>query len=332
LSSVGIIANPASGKDIRRLVAHATVVNNNEKASIVRRLLLALHASGVDRVEIMPDHFGIGERALKGLGDRPEVIQATSLIDMPIDHTAADSLRAAQYLRDTGAGCIIVLGGDGTCRIVAKRAGEVPLLPLSTGTNNVVPYFIEGTIAGSAAAYVARYPEANRERFCRRHKRLSVIVNGEVVDLALVEVALVATSFVGARAVWETGSLRQVFVSRAQPVNIGLSSVIGVVHPVDPVHPAGASVTIVANGRKVMVPIAPGAVVPVSIGAILEMEPGISYPVDPLRPAILALDGEREIALKSGDEAMVRLDLEGPWIVDIERVLSLAVADDAFLA
>ena len=71
---------------------------------------------------------------------------------------------------------------------------------------------------------------------------------------------------------------------------------------------------------------------PVGIGEILEMEPGISHPVDPLRPAILALDGEREIALKSGDEAMVRLDLEGPWIVDIERTLSLAVADDAFLA
>jgi predicted polyphosphate/ATP-dependent NAD kinase len=41
---VGIIANPASGKDIRRLVSHATVVNNNEKVSIVRRLLLALYA------------------------------------------------------------------------------------------------------------------------------------------------------------------------------------------------------------------------------------------------------------------------------------------------
>jgi predicted polyphosphate/ATP-dependent NAD kinase len=280
----------------------------------------------------MPDHFGIGERAVDGLRDRPEVVGAASLIDMHIEHAAADSLRAAQYLRDTGAGCVIVLGGDGTCRVVAKGAGDVPLLPLSTGTNNVVPYFIEGTIAGSAAAYVARHPQANLERFCRRHKRLLLTVNGEVIDQALVEVALVATSFVGARAVWETGSLRQVFVSRAQPVNIGLSSVIGVVHPVDPAHPGGASVTIAANGRKVMVPIAPGAVVPVGIGEILEMKPGIRYPVDPLRPAMLALDGEREITLKKSDEVMVTLDLEGPWIVDVERTLSLAVADNAFLA
>ena len=329
---VGIIANPASGKDIRRLVSHATVVNNNEKVSIVRRLLLALHASGMQRVEIMPDPFGIGLRALDGLRGQPEVVDATSLIDMPIEHTAADSLRAAQHLRDTGAGCIIVLGGDGTCRVVAKGAGVVPLLPLSTGTNNVVPYFIEGTVAGSAAAYVALHPDADREDLCRRHKRLLVHVNGETIDQALVEVALVSTSFVGARAVWETGNLRQVFVSRAQPVNIGLSSIIGVVQPVDPAYPGGASVTTAANGRMVMAPIAPGSVVPVGIGEIVEMKPGVSYLVDSLRPAVLALDGEREITLHGGDDAEVTLDLEGPWIVDVDRTLSLAVTEGAFVA
>ena len=331
MSFVGIVANPASGKDIRRLVAHATVVNNNEKVSIVRRLLLALHASGVRRVEIMPDHFGIGERALNGLRDRPEVVDSVSLIDMPVEHSMADSLRAAQYLHDAGAGCIVVLGGDGTCRVVAKGADEVPLLPLSTGTNNVVPTFIEGTIAGSAAAYVALHPDAERGDLCWRHKRLFVQVNGETVDQALVEVALLTTRFVGARAVWDPGTLRQVFVSQAQPINIGLSAIIGMVHPVAPAYPGGASVTTAANGRKVMVPIAPGAVVPVGIGEIVEMEPGINYPVDPLRPATLALDGEREITLNRGDESTIRLDLEGPWIVDVERTLSLAVAEDAFI-
>jgi predicted polyphosphate/ATP-dependent NAD kinase len=331
LSFVGIVANPASGKDIRRLVSHATVVNNNEKASIVRRVLLALHASGVRRVEIMPDHFGIGVRALKGLRDRPEVVDAVHLIDMPVTHTLADSLRAAQYLRDAGAGCIVVLGGDGTCRVVAKGAGKVPLLPISTGTNNVVPAFVEGTIAGSAAAQVALRAKAEREEFCWRHKRLLVQVNGETIDQALVEVALLTTRFTGARAVWETGTLRQVFVSRAQPVNIGLSAIIGMVCPVRPTHPGGACVTTAADGQKVMVPIAPGMVVPVGIGEIVEMEPGIDHPVDPLRPATLALDGEREITLNRDVEAMVRLDLDGPWIVDVERTLQLAVENGAFV-
>ena len=331
MNFVGIVANPASGKDIRRLVSHATVVNNNEKASIVRRVLLALHASGVRRVEIMPDHFGIGVRALKGLRDRQEVVASASLIDMPITHTLADSLRAAQYLCDAGAGCIVVLGGDGTCRVVAKGAGEVPLLPISTGTNNVVPTFVEGTIAGSAAAHVALRSEAEREDLCWRHKRLLVQVNGETIDQALVEVALLTTRFTGARAVWETGTVRQVFVSRAQPVNIGLSAIVGMVRPVDLAYPGGAFVSTTEDGRKVMVPIAPGAVVPVGIGEIFEMEPGVSYPVESLRPATLALDGEREITLNRGDEATVRLDLDGPWIVDVERALQWAVASGAFI-
>ena len=47
-NSVGIIANPASGRDIRRLVAHGAVFNNDEKVNIVRRVLLGLEAVGVE--------------------------------------------------------------------------------------------------------------------------------------------------------------------------------------------------------------------------------------------------------------------------------------------
>ena len=45
MTCVGIIANPASGKDIRRLVAHGSVFNNNEKVNIVRRVILGLDAA-----------------------------------------------------------------------------------------------------------------------------------------------------------------------------------------------------------------------------------------------------------------------------------------------
>ena len=376
MSFVGIIANPASGKDIRRLVAHATVVNNQEKVSIVRRLLLSLFAAGVDRVEIMPDHFGIGVRALHGLCNHPEIVAATSLIRMELEATADDSLRAAQYLRDAGAGCIVSLGGDGTCRIVAKGlalpapsadlrskaegslskelalpalspvegslskelalslskgCNNVPVLAISTGTNNVVPTFVEGTVAGLAAAYVALHPEVERERLCYRHKRLLVYVNGAQVDQALVEVALVSTAFTGARAVWQADSLRQVFCTRAQPTSIGLSAVVGVVHPVSRGDPVGASATIVPDGQKVISPLAPGSVVPVGIGEITALEPGVRYAVRPEHPAVLALDGEREIVLRDGDRAEVILQLDGPWFVDVERTLLLAVAGGAFL-
>jgi hypothetical protein len=67
MSTVGIIANPASGRDIRRLVAHASVFDNLEKAHILRRVLLALDAIGVQRVIYMPDYGGLVDKALKGL-------------------------------------------------------------------------------------------------------------------------------------------------------------------------------------------------------------------------------------------------------------------------
>ena len=330
MSLVGIIANPASGKDIRRVVSQATTVNNHEKVSIVRRLLLALFASGVRRVEIMPDCFGIGERALDGLRDRSEILAATTVADLPVEGTAQDSWSAARYLSEAGAGCIVVLGGDGTCRAVAKGCGDVPLLPISTGTNNVVPSFVEGTVAGAAAAYVALHPNVERACLCRRHKRLLVSLNGQEVDQALVEVALVSSCFVGARAVWQADAVLQVFASRAQPVNIGMSAIPGVVHPVGPNDPGGVIAIVSRDGREVRVPIAPGSFVPVGIKEVMEMRPGIRYRVAQDRPAVLALDGEREITLHAGDEAEVRLELEGPWIVDVSRTLLQAVADGMF--
>jgi len=56
-TTVGIIANPASGKDIRRLTAHGSVFDNNEKVNIVRRVLLGLEAAGVSEALYMPDYW-----------------------------------------------------------------------------------------------------------------------------------------------------------------------------------------------------------------------------------------------------------------------------------
>ncbi|MEE4600412.1 MAG: ATP-NAD kinase, partial [Desulfobacteraceae bacterium] len=67
MSLVGIIANPASGTDIRRLVAYGSIFNNQEKVRIVRRILLGLEAAGVRQISYMPDYYGIVDRALDSL-------------------------------------------------------------------------------------------------------------------------------------------------------------------------------------------------------------------------------------------------------------------------
>ena len=147
MTTVGIIANPASGKDIRRLVAHGSVFDNQEKVNIVRRVFLGLQATGVEEVIFMPDYFGIGARAVNGL----KLTLKTSTLQMSLRGTQEDSTEAAVRLQEMRVGCIITLGGDGTNRAVAKGCGKIPLLPISMGTNNVFPYMIEGSIAGLAA-------------------------------------------------------------------------------------------------------------------------------------------------------------------------------------
>lgn len=57
--TVGVIANPASGRDIRRLTSHASVFPTAEKANMVVRLLAGLGALGVARVLTLRDNTGV---------------------------------------------------------------------------------------------------------------------------------------------------------------------------------------------------------------------------------------------------------------------------------
>src|SRR5262245_8093983 len=111
---VGIVANPASGRDIRRLVAGASVFGNPEKAGMVYRVLVGLAAAGVDKAVMMPAADGLGwtlERLMKAHG-KPLPLE---ILDMPLTGTAQDTTRAVHAMR--GAKAIVVLGGDGTHRI-----------------------------------------------------------------------------------------------------------------------------------------------------------------------------------------------------------------------
>ncbi|MBN3814928.1 ATP-NAD kinase, partial [Paraburkholderia sp. Ac-20347] len=65
--TVGVIANPASGRDIRRLTTHASVFPTAEKANMVVRLLAGLGAFGVDRVITLRDKTGVAALVLRAL-------------------------------------------------------------------------------------------------------------------------------------------------------------------------------------------------------------------------------------------------------------------------
>ncbi len=319
MSVVGIIANPASGKDIRRLVAYGSVFDNQEKVRIVRRLLLGLVTTGVCRICYMPDPYGIVERALSELDLEVEVFPA----DFPARGEAEDSTRAARLMQEMGAACIVVLGGDGTNRAVAKGNGSVPILPVSTGTNNVFPFMVEGTIAGLAAGVVARGLVPRAECTFRTTK-LEVVVDGRPADLALVDAVVYDDVFAGARAVWDMSKVRQVVLNRASPDSIGLSSIGGQLRCVRPDEPRALSLELGEGGRLVVAAVAPGVIKRLFVTAARVLEAGEEVQIS-LSPCILALDGEREFEVEPGRRTSIRLALDGPTVVDVSRAMRAAM-------
>ena len=61
--TVGIIVNPNSGKDIRRLVSSAFVVPQQYKSNELIKLYEGLSSQGVNKVFMMPDFSDVSKRA-----------------------------------------------------------------------------------------------------------------------------------------------------------------------------------------------------------------------------------------------------------------------------
>jgi predicted polyphosphate/ATP-dependent NAD kinase len=318
LKPVGIIANPASGKDIRRLVAFGSVFDNNEKVNIVRRVILGLDAMGVEEVFIMPDYFGIGNKALEHL----ELSLKAFFVQMKMDGSQEDSSRAAEILNRAGVACMITLGGDGTNRAVAKACEDTPLLPISTGTNNVFPFMVEGTLAGIAAGAIACNASA-LERMSRRVPRLEILDGSELLDIALVDVVVSKGGFIASRALWDVSTIQEIFLSRAEPGNIGFSSVGGNLCATGYESGKGVHIIVGPGKHKVMAPIAPGLIRSVSVESYRVFEPGQQIPIT-RTPALIALDGERERIAKKGEMLSIGINPNGPRVVDISQTLKEA--------
>lgn len=322
MSSIGIIANPASGKDIRRLVSYATVIDNNEKVNIVKRIVLGSQALGIDEIIFMPDYYQIGYKVINELDSKGVLKAKCTILDIPINACSQDSTIAAQYMENLNVGCIIVLGGDGTSRAVAKGIVNTPVLPVSTGTNNVYPSMIEGTVAGMAAAATSLLDE--KEETCIKDKCIELYVNNEKKDIALIDVVISSDIVLGSRAIWDTKRIKSVMVTRCHPASIGFSTIAGSVEIVTPTDNYGYSVEVNKKGDSYLVPLAAGVLqeVKVSNNKRCFLDQDYNFYIE--ENCILALDGEREIRLKKGDFLTLKISKSGPYRVITNKVLEIA--------
>jgi len=320
----GIIANPASGKDIRRLVAHATVFDNQEKANLIRRILLGLQAAGVQTVWFMPDYFGFYERALDAFSGENQLSMEIKLLPMQCKANQEESQLAAAKMVELGVRCLVTLGGDGTNRVVSKGAGVVPIMPVSTGTNNVFSVMVEGTIAGLAAGLVAT-GAVEEEYSLIRTKKLIIYINGKAVDIALIDAVVLAEQFIGCRAIWDMGKIRQIVATCGEPFHIGIAAIVGALHPIDMRESKGINLIIESGGQRqypaqsssiqVNAAVGPGLIRSVPVRSYELMSLGQKVVVRHV-PCVIAVDGEREIIVGPEDCAEIELVQTGPFVDD----------------
>ena len=320
--TVGLIVNPAAGKDIRRLVARGRFVADDEKINTVTRILSGLSAVGVKRVLAMPDSLSITSvAASKGPGDIE-----VELLDTQSIGKESDSTHAARVMIERGAVCLITLGGDGTNRAVALAGVTVPMVPVSTGTNNVFPKLVEGTTAGLAAGVVAT-GAVDLAAVTTLKPMLEVHVDGKRRDLALIDVAISKQPYLGARAIWDVDQIEELFVSGIYPTSIGMASIAASL-PV--ASEGGLHVTLGTGGIVVSAPVTPGMFsdVPVASWSALPFDQPMTVS---LASGTIAVDGERSVVIHPHERAEVTLVQNGPRVVSIDRALAEAGIAGAFV-
>jgi predicted polyphosphate/ATP-dependent NAD kinase len=339
--ALGIIANPVSARDIRRVVAHAGNLQIAERVNILIRVLQAARAAGVTRALLMPDRAGI--RALldrhvrRGDTQLPDI----ELLDMEPTSTVEDTFAATRLLQRAGVAAIVVLGGDGTHRAVVRelvagdsgRTAPLPIAGLSTGTNNAFPEMREPTITGLAAGLYAS-GRLDAAEALQPNKLIEVSVrhgSGPARrDVAIVDAVVTHDRTVGARALWKMESLTAAYFAFAEPEAIGLSAIGGLLQPVGRREPGGLSVQMATDARHALLhlnaPIAPGLVCPVAVASWQRMVAGEPLAVS-AEAGSVALDGEREFTFGPGDRVTMTLREDAFHTLDVKRCMAAAARD-----
>ena len=328
--TLGIIVNPHSGRDARRLFARAGTSTIDDKRNQVTRIVVGAAAAGIEKILLSRDGFRIASAATDALA----LPVQCELLDLETTGRGIDSQNAARRMREAGCAAIVALGGDGTSRAITQAWPEVVLLPLSTGTNNVFPFEVEATLAGAAAGLVASGRLA-LEAAARRAKLLEVVCEDGRESLALIDAAFLVNDHPGSLLQVDPRRLGGVLLTRAEPASVGLSPVGGLLLPCGADDDFAVEVKTrpgphpEASGKTLRAPLSPGLYETVGIESVERVELGST--VEWCGPGLLAFDGDREIQLEAGEIASLRVRRTGPWVIDPRRALAAAARQGLFL-
>ena len=325
---IGIVVNPSSGKDIRRLTAKASVFDNREKAAIVTRAVAGAVAAGATDLRYMDDSHGLAASAFEDL-------DVGTPVPCPRSATAMDTIDAAARLEQIGCCAVMVLGGDGTNRAFVKGWQDSVLLPLSTGTNNVFPVFAEATVAGSVLGLLGAQ-KLDPVEVSHTTKIIHIEIEGEQPDVALIDAVITTDDFIGARALLDADAIKVAVLTRAEPAAVGITSLGGLLQPVSNEDEHGLLLELgegkgVGKGKgklKYAAPLAPGLYAEIKVKMVKQqpLDESFSY----FGPCVLALDGERERVIEPGQKLTFRISRQGPRVLNIDKAMKLAACRGLF--
>jgi predicted polyphosphate/ATP-dependent NAD kinase len=326
MRAVGLVANPASGKDIRRLAGKASVFDNREKLAIVRRAVIGAIAAGARRFVYMSDSHGIVKQAIA----ETTIPRGVRFEALPSSGTASamDTIVAAEQMAQKDCAVVLVLGGDGTNRAFVRGWRDATLVSLSTGTNNVFPVMAEATVAGMALGLIAAGKVASR-LVATQAKVIDVDIEEAEQDIALIDAVITRDAFIGAKALLDPSQLKEALLCRAEPAAVGITSLGGLVRPVSDKDDFGLHLTFTKGGRQLLAPMGPGMFAKVEIGKTRLVK--FDQAVKAQGPSVIALDGERERVIAPGQRIEMRISRRGPWVVDLAATLQRAAKQKIFL-
>ena len=325
--TVGLIANPMSGRDVRRFQGRALQQTPDMKRNQIQRAVIGAVAGGARRVLLLRDVFRSAENAIQNL----RLHASLEFLDVAVETSPADTLRAAEALRKEGCGALVVLGGDGTNRIVARAWRDAPLVPISTGTNNVFPRQLEATVAGAAAGLVASGAVPLDEVATPAKVVLAEYADGRH-DLALVDAALLEGDHPGSLLHFDPARLRHLLLTRAEPAAVGMSPVGGLLHPTGAADDHGVEVRLGeadGSGRPLLVPVSPGIYRHAHVTSSRRVDLGEEVVMT--GPGVIAFDGDRQRRLEPGEPVRLRVVRDGPRVVDENLALRAAAERGVFL-
>lgn len=336
--AIGMIVNPMSGRDVRRLAARATNMTHEAKRDLVARAAAGADAAGVTDIYVMQEPFRIASAALEhmDLDARVHV-----LAHKPSNDASDTETAVVRYLQ---AGCrtLISIGGDGTNRAIVRAlmnigasadvgastgdvgasTEDVHLIALSTGTNNAFPVSVEPTIAGLVAGYHASGRLLHADQVKQRAKVLHVRI-GEIRDVGLIDAVLLRDDHVGNLLPFDPARLVRILLTRAEPTAIGMSPIGGLLDRLSAAEDEGLLVEMGA-GIRFKAPLSPGLFREVEVQSTTRVGFGEVVPFQ--GPGVLALDGDRDHKLGAGMHASIALERDGPWLLDVEQAMRWVVA------